>query len=73
MVSKAPILTHYKQGIKTIVETDLSDYISSKVLFQLSNDELLHPVTFFFESFNLANCNYEIYDKKLLAIIRCFE
>ena len=73
MVTKAPILAYYKQGVKTIVETDSSDYVSSGVLFQLGNDELLHPVAFFSKNLNPAECNYEIYDKELLAIIRCFE
>ena len=31
MVTKAPILTHYKQGVKTIMKTDSSDYVSSGV------------------------------------------
>ena len=73
MVTKAPILAHYKQGVKTIVETDSSDYVSSGVLSQLGDDELLHPVAFFSKNLNPAECNYEIYDKELLAIIRCFE
>ena len=29
--------------------------------------------SFFFKNMNSIECNYEIYDKKLLAIIRCFE
>ena len=33
MVTEAPILAHYKQGLKTIVETDSSDYVSSRVFF----------------------------------------
>ena len=34
---------------------------------------MLHPVAFFSKNLNPAECNYEIYDKELLAIIRCFE
>ena len=73
MVTKAPILAHYKQGVKTIVETDSSDYVSSGVLSQLGDNGLLHPIGFFSKNLNLFECNYEIYDKELLAIIRCFE
>ena len=72
-ITKAPILAHYKQGLKTIVETDSSDYVSSGVLFQLGEHELLHLIAFFSKNLNPAKCNYEIYDKELLAIIRCFE
>lgn len=38
------------------------------------NDEgILHPMAFFLKKLALAECNYEIYNKELLAIIRCFE
>ena len=73
MVTKVPILAYYKQGVKTIVETDSSNYISNRVFSQLCDDRLLYPVAFFSKNFNPTECNYEIYDKKLLAIIRCFE
>ena len=73
IVTKALILAHYKQGFKTFVETDSSDYVSSEVFSQLGNDGLLHPVVFFSKNLNPAECNYEIYDKELLATIRCFE
>ncbi len=55
------------------METDFSDYVSSGVFSQLEKDGLLHPVAFFSKNLNPVECNYEIYDKKLLAIIRCFE
>ncbi len=73
MVTEAPILAHYKQGIKTIVEIDSSDYVSSGVFSQLGDDGLLYLVVFFSKNLKLAKCNYEIYDKELLVIIRCFE
>ncbi len=73
MVTEAPILTHYKRGLKTIVETDSFDYISSKIFSQLKEDELLPPIAFFLKNLNPAECNYKIYDKELLAIIQCFE
>ena len=73
MVTKALILAYYKQDIKTILKIDLSDYISSKVFSQLGDDEMLHSKAFFYINLNPAECNYEIYDKELLAIIRCFE
>ena len=68
-VTEATILAYFKQDVKTIVETDYSDYISSRVLSQLGEDGLLHPVAFFSRNQNPTGCNYEIYDKELLAII----
>ena len=73
MVIKTAILAYYKQGVKTIVETDLFDYVSSRVLSQLGNNGLLHPVVFFSKNLNPSECNYEIYNKELLAIIRYFK
>ena len=31
IVTEAPILAHYKEGLRTIVKTDSSDYVSSGV------------------------------------------
>ena len=70
IIIQEPILAHYKQDIKTIVETDLLDYVRSGVFSQLGNDELVHHVAFFSQNFDLAKYNFEIYDKELLAIIR---
>ena len=55
------------------METDFSDYVSRRVFFQLSKDELLHPVALFSKNLNPTKYNYEIYDNELLVIIQCFE
>ena len=54
MVTETPILAHYKQGLKTFVETDSSDYVSSGVLSQLGEDVLLHSIAFFSKNLNPA-------------------
>ena len=73
IVTEALILANYKQNLKIIVETDLSDYVSSEVFFQLSKNRLLYLVAFFSKNLNLAEYNYEIYNKVLLPIIWYFE
>ena len=73
MVTKAPILAHYKQNLRTIVKTDFSDCVSSGVFFQLGKNGLLYLITFFSTNLNLFECNYEINNKELLAIIQYFE
>ena len=55
------------------METNFSNYINAGVLFQSDNNSILYPVAYFLWRMFLAKCNYEIYDKKLLAIIWCFE
>lgn len=55
------------------MEIDSSDYVNSKVFFQLNDNELLHLVIFFFKNLNPTKCNYEIYDKEILTIIKYFK
>ena len=43
------------------------------MLSQYGDDGLLHPVAFFSKKHSPAECNYEIYDKELMAIVRTFE
>jgi hypothetical protein len=69
----APILAMYDYDKKTILETDASDWASGGVLSQLGDDGKLRPVAYFSAKHTAAECNYEIYDKELLAIIKCLE
>ena len=55
------------------METNASDYVSVGVLSQYDEDGILHPVAFFSAKHSPAECNYEIYDNELMAIIRAFE
>jgi hypothetical protein len=72
-VTEAPVLQHFDRDKTAYVEADASDYISSGVLSQKDDQGVLHPIAFFSKKMTPAECNYEIYDKELLAIIRCFE
>jgi RNase H-like domain found in reverse transcriptase len=72
-VTKASVLAHFDRSRKTVAEFDSLDYVAEGVLSQLGDDEELYPVIFFLKNLALAECNYEIYDKELLAIIRGFE
>jgi len=69
----APILAHFDPDRECIVETDASDYVSAGILSQYDDSEVLHPVAYFSKKHSPAECNYEIYDKELMAIIRAFE
>ncbi|KAH0608774.1 uncharacterized protein H6S33_001002 [Morchella sextelata] len=66
----APILTHFDPEKEITVETDASDYVSAGVLSQYDDNGTLRPVAYFSKKHSPAECNYEIYDKELLAIIR---
>ena len=69
----APILMRFDPEKEILVETDASDYVSAGILSQRDDDNVLRPVAFFSKKHSTAECNYEIYDKELLAIIRAFE
>lgn len=68
-----PILSHFDPDRKTVVETDASDYVSGGILSQFDENGSLYPVAYFSKKHSPAECNYEIYDKELMAIVRAFE
>lgn len=43
------------------------------ILSQKGSDEVLHSVAYMSKKMSPTECNYEIYNKKLLAIVRTFE
>ena len=57
----------------SVVKADLSDYIIKGILSQYNKDGVLYPIAYFLKWLNPAKCNYEIYNKELLAIIRYFK
>ena len=72
-VCEALILRHFDPNEQCFVETDSSNYVNAGVLSQPDGNGILHPVAYFSRRMSPAECNYEIYDKELLAIIRCFK
>ncbi len=67
------ILRHFDQNRKTILETDSFNYVNDDILSQYDDEETLHSMIYYSKNLSLAECNYEIYDKKLLAIIYVFK
>ncbi|KAG5727425.1 hypothetical protein E4T56_gene11906 [Termitomyces sp. T112] len=56
------------------VEADSSNFATGAVLLQQSSEDgKWHLVAFYFKSLNVVEQNYEIHDKKMLAIIWLFE
>ena len=56
-----------------MIKTDASDYVSEGILSQYDENDVLHPVMYFFKKHSPAECNYEIYNKKLIVIVCIFE
>jgi len=72
-ISSISVLWHFDSKRQTILKINVSDYVKDEILSQYDDESVLHSVAFYSKSMILAECNYHIYDKKLLIIIRCFE
>ncbi len=72
-VMTAFVLKHFNSTKEAILKTDFLNYVNNDVLFQYDDEEILHSVIFYSKNMILAECNYEIYDKELLIIIRCLK
>ncbi|POS82085.1 hypothetical protein EPUL_006099, partial [Erysiphe pulchra] len=68
----APILAHFDPNCETILETDASDFVTAGVLSQ-NIDGILRPISYYSKKMTPTECNYGIYDKELLAIVKAFE
>ncbi len=67
------ILRHFDQTREAILEIDSFNYVNDEVLSQYDDEDVLHSIIFYSKNMSSAECNYEIYDKKLLIIIWAFE
>jgi len=55
------------------VEADTSNYTTGGVLSVKCSNGMWRPVTFILKSLSDIERNYEIYDKEMLAVVRCLE
>jgi hypothetical protein len=69
----APILAQFDPDRETIVECDSSGWCIGGGLFQYDDQGILRPVAYYSKKLLPAECNYEIYDKEMLAVVRCLE
>ncbi len=72
-MTEAFILRHFDQNKETILETNSFDYVNNDILSQYDDEETLHSMIYYSKNVSLVECNYEIYNKKLLAIICVFK
>ena len=71
MFVTAPILMQFDPSRETVVETDSSGYVVGGVLMQYDENGTLRPCAYFSQQNTPTESNYEIYDKELLAIVKC--
>ena len=57
----------------SVIKANLSNYITRGILSQYNKDGVLYLIAYFLKWLNPAKYNYKIYNKELLAIIKCFK
>ena len=60
-------------NLSVTVKTDILNFMIAEVMFQQDVNQQLQSVIYFSFKMLFAECNYKIYDKELLTIIRVFE
>jgi hypothetical protein len=71
--SIAPMLKIYNWKKPAVVETDVSDWSAGSTLLQESADGELPPVAYYSGKHSAKECNYDIYNKELLMVIKVLE
>jgi len=55
-----------------VLETDASDLALAAIL-SICTDSDIYPIAFYSQTLQVAKLNYDVYDKKLLAIVEAFK
>jgi hypothetical protein len=69
----ALILAYWNPDKPTVLKANYFNYSMGACFFQINKSGKLKPVAYFSKKLSPAESNYEIYDKKLLAIVRAME
>jgi len=69
----APVLPHCDHEREVIIEKDGFDYVSAGVLSQYDDEGVLYRVAYYSKKHTPTECNYDIYDKELMATIKELE
>jgi hypothetical protein len=71
-VTEEPVLVQPNQRKQFEIEVDASNYAIGTVLMQKDDKNTLHPVAFFSKTMNNVQRNYDVYNRKLLALVETF-
>jgi len=72
-LTTAPVLVYFDPLAPTKIETHASKYVCSRILSQQCKDGKWRPVAYRSKTMSNAECNYDIHDKELLAIVQAFD
>ena len=71
-LTRAPVLVYFDPLVPTKIETDAAKYICSGILSEQYLGGKCRPVAYQCKTMSNGECNYDIHDKKLLAIGQAF-
>jgi len=71
-LTTAPVLGYFNPLALTKIETDASKYVCSGILSQQCQEGKWRPVAYRSKTMSDVECNYDIHDKELLAIVQAF-
>ena len=72
-LTSAPVLVHYDPTRRIMIETDALKYVSAGILSQECEDGKWRPVAYRSKTMKPAECNYDVHDKELLAIVQALK
>jgi len=64
---------HWVLDAQLVVETNASDYALAVILSIMTKDNEIYPIAFHSQTFSTLELNYDVHDKKLLAIFEAFK
>ena len=72
LYTSTPILKHFDPSLPIRLHTDSSGFALSGILSQ-SYEDRWHPVAFWSRKCLPAECNYDIYDREMLAVVEAMK
>jgi hypothetical protein len=72
-VTTEPVLAHPVLTDPFELEVDVPGFAMGAVLLQKKEDSKKHPIAYYSKTLSAAECNYDVYDLKLLAIVNALD
>jgi len=69
----APALHHFDHESEDIIKTDAYHYTTAGELLKQDDEGVLYLVPYYYNKHSATQCNYDIYDKELIAMVQALE
>ena len=72
-ITAKPVLRRPDHNKPFTMEVDASQYVLGAILSQKDKQGKLRPVGYYSKTLIPAECNYDVYDRELLALVRALQ